>query len=231
MAQSRQSQANWEEAISNRGSLKSIAMSIQSSVNRLKDRVDALVTENEHVLVALSDCSEDVMQSVNALDQLGSNLDMKGFVIQSEYDLKVAKEKLKTWSSFEGAHVSVSFESLDQRLMGECGALNGVLSWEETTTDVVKKQDGEMPGSQKDTDVFLLDARRLIGYLVASVPHTPVPQIHRHKETRKVKRFSNPLPSVRPTSLPLSSPAADRSSASPLKHVLSEVIDPPTNGK
>lgn len=230
VTQGRQSQANWKKAITKRGDLKTIVTSIQSSVNRLKDRVDALVEENERALVALRDCFEDVTQSINALDPLASNVDLKGFVIQSEHDLTIATDNLEKWSSFDGTHVSVSLESPHQRLMNACSVLDGVISWVDNPSNVVKEEDGKMPESEIDINAFLLDARRFVGFLLASVPNSPVPNVRRNKETRKPKRFSNPLPSVRPISLSLSSPIPHRFNITPLKNELLKVSDPPSNG-
>ncbi|XP_057380302.1 uncharacterized protein LOC130702697 [Daphnia carinata] len=230
MSQGRQSQANWEEAITKRGNLKAIVTSIQSSLNRLKDSVDTLVEENERALAALRACFEDVTQSVNAFDPSAPNVDLKGFVIQSEHDLTIATDSLEKWSSFDGAHVSVALESPHPWLMNAYTILDGVISWVENTSNVVKKEDGKMPESEIDFNAFLLDARRLIGFLVASVPNSSVPNVRRGKAQRKPKRSSNPLPSARPINLSLSSHTPHRANAPPLRKVLSEPTYPPSKG-
>ncbi|KAI9552108.1 hypothetical protein GHT06_022445 [Daphnia sinensis] len=229
VTQGRQSQANWEEAIAKRSDLKTIVTSIQSSVNRLKNKIDNLVDENERALVSLRDCFEDVTQSINALDPLASNVDLKGFVIQSEHDLTIATDSLEKWSSFNGAHVSISLESPHRRLVNACSVLDGAISWVDNTSNVVKKEDGERPESEIDISPFLIDARRFIGFLIASVPNSPILNVRRNKDSRKPKRFSNPLPSVRPICISLSSPLPNRLNTPPIRNAFSEVIDPPSN--
>ena len=231
LAQGRQSQLNWEEAISKRNELRTIATSIQASVNRLKERVDLLVDENDRALLTLRDCFEDIKQSVNTLDPLCHNIDFKGFVVQSEHDLKIATEILETFSSFDGAHVSVILESNNEKLSracGNCGILSGIIRWNDKAPLTEIKKESET------NSIFQLDARRFIGFFVASVPHTPLPgsysSIRRSKETRKLKKPSNSLPLISPsTSLNDPQFPSQALPTTPTKEV-SELDYPPIDG-
>lgn len=225
LAQGRKSQSNWEEAISKRNDLRTIVTSIQSSVNRLKERVDVLVEENDQALVVLRNRFEDIKQSVSTLDPLTSNnTDFKGFVIQSEHDLKNATKILESFSSFDGALVSVLSESNNQRA---CGMLNGIIRWNETKLNEIERVN-ETTESETNT-IFLTDARRFIGFFLASVPYNPLPVNRRNKdESKKLKKNSSSQ----------SSPCINRSSidstlqlppTTPIKEI-SELAYPPING-
>lgn len=227
LAQGRQSQLNWEEAISKRNDLKTIATSIQASVNRLKERVDMLVDENDRALLTLRDCFEEIKQSVNTLDPLCHNIDFKGFVVQSEHDLKIATEILETFSSFDGARVSVLLESNNEKLSracGNCGMLSGIIRWnDEAPLTEIKKE-------SETNSIFQLDARRFIGFFVASVPLTPLPSNRRSKETRTLRNLSNSLPLLSPsTSLNDPQFPSQALPTTPTKEV-SELDYPPIDG-
>ncbi|EFX71321.1 hypothetical protein DAPPUDRAFT_308939 [Daphnia pulex] len=184
LAQGRQSLSNWEKAISKRDDLRAIVTSIQSSVNRLKERVDGLVDENDRALVTLRDSFEDIKQSVATLDPLTADVDFKGFVIQSEHDLKNAAETLETFSSFDGALVSVLLQSNNQR---ECGMLSGIIRWDDTPSNEIEIRVNETADDVTNS-TFLLDARRFIGFLLASVPYTSLPNHRRSKDGSKKNR-------------------------------------------
>lgn len=184
LAQGRQSLSNWEKAISKRNDLRAIVTSIQSSVNRLKERVDGLVDENDRALVTLRDSFEEIKQSVATLDPLTSDVDFKGFVIQSEHDLKNAAETLETFSAFDGALVSVLLQSNNQR---ECGMLSGIIRWDDTPSNEIEIKVNET-ADYESNGTFLLDARRFIGFLLASVPYTSLPIHRRSKEGSKKNR-------------------------------------------
>jgi hypothetical protein len=252
LAQGRQSQSNWEKAISKRNDLRAIVTSIQSSVNRLKERVDGLVDENDRALVTLRDSFEDIKQSVATLDPLTADVDFKGFVIQSEHDLKNAAETLETFSFFDGALVSVLLQSNNQR---ECGMLSGIIRWDDTPSNEIEIRVNETADDETNS-TFLLDARRFIGFLLASVPYTSLP-IHRRskigsKKNRKIylSQQSSPCLSTRETTAtPITDVSISRQSspcltraligsqsptqlrpATPIKD-MSEFSYPPINGK
>ncbi len=208
LEQSRQSQASWEKAISQRGVLRSIATSIQFSVNKLKKRIDALVDENDRELLALRVSVEDVIQSVKTLDPLCFDLDFDEVVFQSNRDLSDAKKNLKKFSSLDGAII---------QLTGTAGVLNGCICWQ----DFTQIEDSET--KETESDISLLDARRLLGYLLTFFPQElpPNPPICNNVSNDG----QSPVPpSIAPPSAP---PSATPSAPPPSPPASNSLTSPP----
>ena len=114
------------------------------------------------------------------------------------------------------------------RACGNCGILSGIIRWNDKAPLTEIKKESET------NSIFQLDARRFIGFFVASVPHTPLPgsysSIRRSKETRKLKKPSNSLPLISPsTSLNDPQFPSQALPTTPTKEV-SELDYPPIDG-
>lgn len=200
LEQSRQSQANWEEAISQRDVLRSIATSIQVSVNKLKERIDTLVDENDRELLALRVSVEDVMQSVKTLDPLCFDLDFDEVVFQSNRDLSDAKKNLEKFNSLDDAII---------QLTGTASVLNGCICWQ----DFTQIEDSET--KETESNISLLDARRLLGYLLTLFPQNKLPPNPSVYNNVSNDGQSPVRPSIAPPSAPPPSPPVSNSLTSP----------------